>query len=136
MIGRVAGLVVGLILTAGCAHAAPQLAALKADPMATVAIPGIEFGEEYEHPEGEAMGKPVMASFSRPFVVTAGTPRQVLRAFKKVAEANGWTTTAIDEDSYQASKKLERGGRLLALPADLTVAFSTSTEGGLRMTQE
>ncbi len=103
--------------------------------MATVAIPGVESGEEYEHPDGEAMGKPVMASFSRPFVVTAGTQRQVVRAFKRVAEANGWTTEAIDAESYLASKILPRAkDREPTLQAMLTVVLSSPTDGSLRMT--
>ncbi len=103
--------------------------------MATVAIPGVEFGEEYEHPEGEAMGKPVMASFTRSFVVASATPRDVVRAVERLAEANGWTTYYVDGDSYRASKTMTIGGRRITPEADLGLTFASPSAGVLRVKQ-
>jgi hypothetical protein len=134
---RVVGVLLGVLLIAGCSRSAPKLEALKADPMATVAIPGVRIVREFESPEGEALGKPLIADFNRSFVVTEGEPRDIVRAVRELAEANGWTTDHVDRDTYLASKTLAvNGNHPWADPAELNLAFHDRTSGNLRMTQE
>jgi hypothetical protein len=133
---HIGGVLLGALLIAGCSRSAPKLDALKADPMATVAIPGVRIVREYGHPEGEALGKPLMASYTRTFVVTEGKPRDIVAVVRELAEANDWTTESIEADSYLATKTLVVGGRDFGSPAHLTLAFSDPRSGVLDMTQE
>jgi hypothetical protein len=128
----IVGVLLGALLIAGCSRSAPKLDALKADPMATVAIPGIAIKDEFETPEHESLGKPVIASYTRTFRVIEGKPRDVVHTVKDLAEANGWTTDYVDRNSYQASKTLYSFG----LPAQLGLAFANERSGVLDMTQE
>ena len=129
-------LLVGLVLLAGCSRPTPKLDALEADPMASVSIPGVEIEREYGQAEGEALGKPLIADYTRTFRVIEGTPRDIVRAVKDLAEANGWTTYYEDQDSYRARKTLSPNANPLDLPADLGLAFATDHSGVLRMTLE
>ena len=128
---------VGVLLLAGCSRPTPKLDALKADPMATVAIPGARIVREFEHPEGEALGKPLIADFNRTFVVTEGESWDIVRAVRELAEENGWTTDYVDRDTYLGNKRLVvNGNRPWSLPAELTLAFGDRTSGILGMSQE
>ena len=132
---RSVALLVGVLLLAGCSRPTPKLDALEADPMATVAIPGVEIEREYGHAEGESLGKQVMASYSRTFVVVEGEPSDVVRAVQSLAEDNGWTTDYVDDTSYHAEKMLTVGTPTFQA-ALLTLAVNDDWSGILRLTQE
>ena len=129
-------LLVGLVLLAGCSRPTPKLDALEADPMASVSIPGVQIEEEFEKAEGEALGKPHGAYFTRTFRVTKGAPQDVIRSVKELAEANGWTSENVEQNYYHATKRLVGKGQPVSLPADLTLAFRDAVSGTLDMTQE
>ena len=133
---RPVAMLVGVLLLAGCSRPTPKLDALESDPMASVSIPGLKLVREDGGPEGEAMGKPVIADYMRIFEVTAGSHRSVLREVRDLAEANGWKTNYVRKDAYVASKTLIVHGEPLDLPADLSVVFASETSVHLRMTQE
>ena len=132
---RPVALLVGVVLLAGCSRPTPKLDALTADPMATVAIPGVRIEREFEGAEGEALGKPLIADFNRTFVVTSGEPRDIVRAVRQLAEDNGWTTDYVDRDTYLASKTLVVNGNSPWSPAQLNLAFHDRTSGNLQMSQ-
>ena len=131
-------LIFSLVLV-GCAEDRdpPGLSALKADPMATAEIPGLSLIAESEVPEGEAMGKPILASVTREFRVTLGTQRSIIRAVKRLAESNGWKEFGRSSPtSYYAKKILMIDGVRIIPAADLTVVFGGPKSALIELTQE
>lgn len=85
-------LLLAAILTLTGCGSDEGLPPLRADPMATLPVPGTLPGPTTEDGAGSALGKPVFADVRRRLPLRASAdPAEVLDAAQRLAEDAGWT---------------------------------------------
>lgn len=107
-----------------------RLEGLKSDPMASYVPPGGTLVDSDSQNEGTSLGKPVSATYTRMFELSATVAAQALDHARAAAVAAGWKPVAQQEPgSFVAGKQLPSGRAELAvslfrdsllLPKDVT----------------
>ncbi|KAA0232252.1 MAG: hypothetical protein JJLCMIEE_03293 [Acidimicrobiales bacterium] len=122
-----------LVLSACGEGTDPALAALQADPMATVEIEGTTTEEVTETPAGTTLGKPVYAEIELLInLADPPNPEPVLKSALEAAESSGWLLDRYTEAGASGEKDLPPDGR-----GEITVSvfeFESEPEPQLRIT--
>ena len=87
-----------------------RVRALEADPMATYVPPGGRLVDTDSQNEGTSLGKPVFASYTRMFQLTAGSSVRAVADARAKAKASGWTQVGkADARVFVADKRAPSG---------------------------
>lgn len=96
----------------GCGHEDASIEALKADPMATVSVPGFKPTTTDTRSSGSALGKPRHAQITRVFRGPNDVIRQgELVAVAELAREHGWEVHRLAGGLYEGTK-LSQGIRM------------------------
>ena len=119
-VAAVAVAAAAIVLLSGGDEPSAQLESLQDDPMAEYVPPEGELVDTESRSEGESLGKPLAAEYSRLFSLPATDPERALEDAVAAAEAAGWTVEEPRQGALggivgQGTKQLETGRARLAL---------------------
>ena len=87
-----------------------RLHVLEADPMAAYVPPGGTLVDTDSQNEGSALGKPVLASYTRLFQLTPGGSARAVEDARAAAKASGWTQVGkVDARVFVVDKRVPSG---------------------------